>query len=761
MRSYFTPLLLIFLSQIIYAQNSGNTRNFVESLSPSRVMKTTEKIVGDGILSEKVWQEAQVISGFSQKFPTDTLSAQGDTEMMLAYDKNNFYVAVKCYSKGNDWVVSSLKRDFGFIGNDNITLLLDTYSDRTNAFVFGMNTAGVRREALISNGGKDGNLDFSSGWDNKWRGNAKVYDDYWVAEFIIPFNTVRYKEGAKKWRFSAYRSDTQHNEITVWVSIPIEFSLTDLTYMGEIVFDEPLKKTGTNISVIPYVSTNISEDFEDTSIDGATADLGVGGDVKLAVTSGLNLDLTVNPNFSQVEVDRQVTNINRFELFFPERRQFFLENADLFSRFGTGRSRPFFSRRIGITNDIETGEIVQNTILYGARLSGKINDRTRVGLMNMQTASQVDNDLPSFNYTVGVLQKNIGARSNIALLGINKQAIKPQDFGGSFSNYNRIFGFDYNFGTPNNKWNGKLSHQQAITGSDIKDKFSNHFFIERRERKWRAEIFSLYIGAGYDAEVGFVPRKDIWLVSPEGSYFIYPKNKRINKHTLFLDTRFIYKVGNEVDPYVMTDPWTLSDVTLFGEWSMQFQNFSNLTFNFSWDKVLLFNDFDPTRIQEEGVYLEAGTTYSFFRQRVNYRSDARKKIAYEVNLSTGQFFSGERYGLRGKISSRFQPYGSIALTLNYNYLDLKNNFVPANLLLVGPRIDLTFSKKLFFTTFVQFNNQAENLNINARLQWRFAPVSDFFIVYTDNYFTPNLDDLNSIYVRNRALVAKVTYWLNL
>jgi len=466
--------------------------------------------------------------------------------------------------------------------------------------------------------------------------------------------------------------------------------------------------------------------------------------------------LTVNPDFSQVVVDRQVTNLNRFELFFPERRQFFQENADLFSGFGTGRSQPFFSRRIGITQDTATGEAIQNTILYGARLSGKINDRTRIGLLNTQTAAQLDNDLPSFNYTVGVLQRNIGARSNIALIGINKQAINAEDFSGSFSNFNRVIGGDYNFSTKDNHWNGKFSQQFAITDSDIKDKFSNHWFVEYSTRKFRAEIFSLYIGAGYDAEVGFVPRKDIYLVSPEGSLFFYPKDSNISKHTIFFDTRFIYKVGNEPD--LAIDPWTLSDISLTTEWRMQFRNFANLQFEANWQKILLFDDFDPTQIQEDGQVLAGNEEYAFARLFASFRSDRSRKISYSLRTSLGQFYNGTRTGISGDIRFRFQPYASISLDYSYNNIRLAEPFVPVNLHLVRPRFDLTFSKKLFFTTFFQYNKQQDNLNVNARLQWRFKPASDFFLVYGDNYLT---EDFSNLGVRNRAITAKFTYWLNL
>lgn len=747
-----TCLLFCFT---LSAQQPADKRNFVTDNLSFSVSKTDERITADGLLTEAVWNTAEVLTDFSQKFPTDTAAALAPTEIRLTYNNTSLFVAVTCYSKGSNWVVPSLRRDYGFIGTDNITLMFDTFNDKTNAFVFGINAKGARREALVASGGRNFD-DFSDGWDNKWRGDAKIQGDFWTAEFEIPFNILRFDEGTGAFRFSAYRYDTQHNEISVFVHVPGNFTLTDLTYMADVKFAEPLRRSGSNISLIPYIAGAVGHDFENAEQTRPDGNFSAGGDVKVAVTSGLNLDLTVNPDFSQVEVDRQVTNLNRFELFFPERRQFFLENADLFSSFGTGRSQPFFSRRIGISRDTATGTAVQNTIYYGARLSGKLNERTRVGLLNMQTAAREEDGLPGFNYSVGVLQQLVGERSNVSFIGINKQAINPDDFDGSFNNYNRILGGEYNLATVDNRWKGKFSHQQAFTTEDLPEKFSNNFFLEYSERAWRAEIFSLYVGAGYNAETGFVLQRDIHLVSPEVGFNFYPEKGRVSKHSIDIDTRFIHKIGKQET--LELEPWTLSEVGASTEWNISFQNFANLTLGTYYDKILLFRDFDPTREQEEGIFLAAGDEFNFVNAGVRFRSDRSRKVSYSLSGRYGGFFNGTRANLRGDILVRFQPYGTVALNYSYNRIVLAEPFRPVDLWLVGPRIDLTFSKKLFLTTFVQFNSQTDNLNINARLQWRFQPVSDFFLVYTDNYLS---DDFTSLAVRNRAVVAKVTYWLNL
>lgn len=720
-----------------------------------KVKKIQEAPIIDGALEESYWDNLTVASNFWQRFPSDSTRASGETEISFLYDDKNLYVAIRCYTDGNQLITPSLKRDYDFRGNDNITLLFDSYADKNNAFVFGINPFGVRREALVFNGGVAGR-DFDSSWDNWWDGNAKIYENYWTAELAIPFKTLRFKEGSQKWRFNSYRNDSQYNEITTWVQTPRNRMPMDLAYMGEMIWEEPLTKPGKNISVIPYVAGSVVRDYEDVDQSKAMGNFAAGADAKIGLTAGLNLDLTVNPDFSQVEVDRQVTNLDRFEIFFPERRQFFLENADLFGSFGAQRTNPFFSRRIGVAVDTATGQNIQNTIYYGARLSGKVNKKLRIGLLNMQTAKDVDNDLPSFNYTVATAQQNIFDRSVIGVMLVNKQAINPDDFSGSFDNYNRVAGLEYRLQTPNNRWIGRTSFQKVLSPS--KEDASDSFFsnIVYNTRKYRFELVNLYVGNGFNPEVGFAPRRDIYLISPEASINFYPENSKVSRHRIGFDVQAFLKPGKEEIDFIQRfglEEWGISPF-----WNIDFVNGTNFNLQIEHSNLTLLNDFDPTRIQEDSIFLAAGSNYSFTNVSLSFRSDTRKKFSYNVRPIAGSFYNGFRAGINGRFAYRYQPYGSISLAYTYNYIKLDAPFVTSNLWLVGPRVDLTFTKKLFLTTFFQYNNQLDNLNINARLQWRFRPVSDLFIVYTDNYITDPFDQFTS---RNRALVAKMTFWLNL
>lgn len=714
--------------------------------------ETNETIILDGEMNESSWFQGINADKFWMQFPNDSTQAAGHTEIYMTYDEEHLYVAVKCYTIDNNYIVPSLRRDYSFRNSDNISILFDTYNDKTNAFLFGLNPYGVRREALISGGGKQFS-DFQSSWDNKWEGTSKIHDGYWIAEFSIPFKTLRFKEGSTHWRFNSYRYDTQINEISSWIHIPRNQLIMDLAYMGNMVWDEPLKKPGKNISIIPYVNGNASRDYLDEDESKVQLEANFGGDAKIALTSGLNLDLTVNPDFSQVEVDRQVTNLTRFEVFFPERRQFFLENADLFGSFGLSRVNPFFSRRIGVAQDTATGSNIQNTILYGARLSGKVNENFRVGLLNMQTAKDEAGGIPAFNYSVAALQHKVFDRSNISFLFVNKQALDNQDTTGLFNDYNRVAGIEYRLASADNRLTGKTYYYHAFTPENESEKGSHALQLEYNRRNYRLEWAHLYVGNGFNAEVGFVPRKDFWLFSPEGQYFFYPKKGKITRHGPGFDYRVFLRVGADGNEF--RNDLARSDQGLEVFWNFDFLSSAEANILVENQYVFLTEDFDPTREQEDGVFLPAGTDYSYTSLSLSFDSDSRRKFSYNLEPTIGQFFNGFRAGIRGRLSYRIQPFGSVSLNANYDYVKLDDPFKAASIFLVGPRFDLTFTKKIFLTTFVQYNSQFDNVNLNARFQWRFQPVSDFFLVYTDNYFPNGWES------KSRAVVMKVTYWLNL
>ena len=706
--------------------------------------KTNSEIIIDGIPDEAIWQESTAAKDFYQYFPSDTSFSQGKTEVYVAYDDKNIYIMAKCYDEleGN-YQTSSLRRDYRGGANDGFSILIDTYQDNTNAFIFGINPFGVLREGLISNGGQERDS-YSLAWDNKWTGEAKIFEDMWVAELVIPLKTVRFKDNSKSWNMNFYRIDTKYNERSTWVHIPRNNMLFNLAFMGEIEFEEPLKKPGGNITVIPYVSLNgYQNKLADESIgeQAQGGGYGIGGDVKLAVSPSLNLDMTFNPDFSQVEVDRQVTNLTRFELFFPERRQFFLENADLFANFGGRSTRPFFSRRIGITTDTLTGQNVSQPILFGARLSGKVSNNLRVGVMSMQTA-KVDGAEESLNYSVAVVQQKVFARSNISAIFVNKEDFRYAERPDSSFHFNRVMGLEYNLASANNVWTGKAYYHYSLDANNPDSTYSYGSRLSYNKRSYTLSMGYQVVANNFNAEVGFVPRLGFQRISPRVDIRFYPISNHINRHGFTLETEFLWDSHK-----VETDhQYTL-------RYNMSFQNQSFIFLNLIEEFTLLKYDFDPTRT--DGEPLPAGSSYVYRYISGFYRSDQRKPLFIGVSGSAGEFYNGRRYNIGGNINYRFQPFGNVGLDVQYNAVRLPGPYSSADLILIGPRVDITFTKSLYLTGLFQYNNQIDNFNTNIRFQWRFKPVSDLYLVYTDNYYASDFT------TKNRSLVFKLTYWLSL
>jgi len=719
-----------------------------------KITEISEVINLDGELDEKTWQNAIRATDFILAFPNDSLPPLNQTEVMIAYDDKNIYLAGVCYTNTDkDHIVESLRRDFSFGNNDNLSIYLDPFNDYTNGFTFGITPYGVQREGLLTNG-----QDISTDWDNKWFSAVKNFDDRWQFEMKIPFKTIRYDHQNTDWNLIFLRKDAKNNEESVWAPVPLGYRQSSLAFAGKGIFDENLEKAGPNVVFIPFVTAGANKNYETGESNN---NLDTGFDAKIGISSSLNLDLTYNPDFSQVEVDRQVTNLSRFELFFPERRQFFLENQDLFQQGGFSESRPFFSRRIGIAQDT-AGNRLQVPIQYGARLSGKIGQDWRVGFLNMQTKQTNTAILPGAenpegtynllaqNYTVGIIQRRVFSRSNINLTVVNRQALDYENNQetSSSTKFNRLLGIDYNLLSSDGRWEGDFFYYQSFDPVRKDDAYSSGAFLGYNSTNLRLRFIGSAIGNGFNAETGFVQRRDIIRLSTFNDYDFYPKNSFLVSH------------GPGIDISYRTDmSWELTDRTFRVDYEFVHKNTSRLVFRANNEFVRLRSEFDPTRMLPDSLSdgeLQPEDKFRWNTFSISYRSDRRKKISFDANLIDGGFYNGRRFNASGRLNVRYQPYGIIALSVDYNNLySFPEPFADTEFWLIGPRIDFTFTDKLFLTTFVQYNEQADNVNLNARFQWRYKPVSDLFVVYTDNYFP------DSFGTKNRAIVLKLTYWLNI
>ena len=281
-------LFLIFIISFatIFAQEKKQV--FVKHINTD-----IREIAIDGLLNEAAWATAKTTTNFWQYFPTDSLKAKNQTEIKMMFDDKNLYVGIIVKAKSNDFIVPSLRRDFRASGNDNVTLIFDTFNDGSNAFFFGTNPAGVKREALLSGGGTD-LRGFNLAWDTKWVCKTQILEDAYVAEIAIPLTAFKFREGETKWRFNSYQFDTQDNQQNTWMNIPQNQFIFSLAYMGEMIFEKPLGKSRAPIAIIPYINTFSGKDFENnTSIN----DVKIGGDAKFAIGNIMNLDVTINPDF--------------------------------------------------------------------------------------------------------------------------------------------------------------------------------------------------------------------------------------------------------------------------------------------------------------------------------------------------------------------------------------------------------------------------------------------------------------------------------
>ncbi len=701
---------------------------------------TTDPIYLNGILDEEAWEEAETGGDFAQFFPSDAIPAEYQTSVKVVYSETTLYVGITAMAPNDNYVVSTLKRDFGATSNDNVSLLFDTFSDGNTAFFFGVTPYGVRREGLVSEGGSN----FNNTWDVKWQAEALALEDRYVVEIAIPFTSLKFVEGTTRWRFRSYRWNNQTNEQSSWVRVPQQQLLSSLAYMGELVFEKPLGSSRTPFTLIPYINTLTDHDYV---TDESTTDFKFGGDAKVAISNGMNLDITVNPDFSNVEVDDIFTNLTRFELRLPEKRQFFIDNSDLFESFGNSfnEAKPFFSRRIGLARDT-LGNLIQNDIIGGVRLSGKLNNDWRLGFLNIQTAKDGTNEIASNNNMMLALQRKVGVRSNIGVFWVNREATGDPEFLDPSQRYNRVVGADYNLLSADNIWNGRFYLHKSFQPDDSEGNFSAQATVTYNPREWEITEDLVYIDQDFRADLGFVPRRDVLKWGNGIQRNFYPEEGVFNTHGI----RFLSIVY-----WRPSLDYQKTDHRYAFSWETSFRNSARAEAAFTNNYIFLVGPFDPTRTPG-ATPLPGNLGYHFNQLDFSYQSNNTNLLTYGANATVGRFFNGEILSLGGQVAYRVQPWAQFGVSVNYDGIRLPEPHADADLWLVTPRIDVTFSKNLFWNTLVQYSNQRGNLGINSRLQWRFAPLSDLYLVYNDNYFTEN-----TFAPRFRSINLKLTYWLNI
>lgn len=736
--------LILLIGKSAYSQ-SIDLAHYKEQYQLN-IKKSTVALKVDGLFDEAAWQGADSTALFWMKFPRDDVYADSAyrTIVKVTYDENFLYVGAILYEEA-PFVGVSLKRDSRIRENDGLGVILDPVNKKTNGFYFSVTAFNVQADDQL-NASNGGDIDFS--WDNKWFSATQQYQHYFTVEMAIPFKTLRYDKDNTTWGINFIRSYRKGNEFHTWTRIPVNFPGVDLGYLGGLKWDVPPPAAGSNIALIPYVTGQASQDVE-SGKEAITAKPNAGFDSKIALNSNLNLDVTVNPDFSQIEVDRQVTNLTRFSIFFPERRTFFLENSDIFSAYGIPPIQPFYSRRIGLDANAQ-----RVPIILGARITGNITDKTRIGVMSMQTGE--NEETPSQNYSAVSVQQQVLKRSIIKVYGLSRQAFMSNEElakADPLDKYGRNAGTELNFISEDGNWSAwGAIHKSFKSGINNKNNFWNTG-VSYEGRNFSSFIDYADVGVNYYADMGFVNRIENydqvrdsairvgfrhWYNETE--YTFRPEKGPLQAHGLSVSNFYALNADN-----------SFSERSHEFEYYFGFKNASNLYVNFNNQAVQLLFPIGFT----DGTPLAAGK-YEFNQFGAGYSSDNRKIFSWNIAGVTGGFYNGTYQQISGGITLRKQPWLTVDFNAEFNRLKFPDPYGSTDLFLLAPRIEINFSTAIFWTTFIQYNTQNNNFNINSRLQWRYKPMSDLFVVYTDNYFADPF--LKS---RNRSLVFKLNYWLNM
>ncbi|MBM3442987.1 MAG: carbohydrate binding family 9 domain-containing protein [Bacteroidetes bacterium] len=708
------------------------------------VARTPAKIRIDGIAGEQAWQAALPAGNFREKWPNDKQMAKRRTTVQACFDEEYLYFFIHA-SDTTPYIAQTLKRDNGLYDSDAFSIALDPVNERTNGFLFSVTPYNVQSEDLVTASSTSDELNFS--WDNKWFSATRRTDTGWSAEIAIPFKTLRYRADKTVWGINFLRSDLKNNQYSSWTHMPTNFNFFDFGYSGALVWQEPPPPPGTNISFIPYTTGGVRSNT--LSGEPTTGRFNAGFDGKVSVTPSLNLDLTLNPDFSQIEVDRQVTNLTRFNIFFPERRTFFLENDDVFSNYGIPPIKPFYSRRIGL--DPQGRQI---PIIGGLRLSGNIDKRTRIGLMNMQTLAR--GAYAAQNFTAASFNTRVQSRSLVKGYFLNRQGFTGgKDWEDPLEAFGRNAGLQYDFVDKAGKWNAWASwHHSFKPGQGMNDRYVDlglgyltkplELIIDWSDvgDKYHTDMgFNRRI-ENYDALTGNIIRRGFRQNYSTLTWRRFPEGRRI------VQTRWKLEAFN-----VWNRDMTPNESNASLSWENVFRSTANLSLQVTrvGNHLPLHTDFTG------GGYppLPPGR-YEHWQGGIEYSSDGRRLFIMQLQGNVGGFFNGNLTQLAATLTWRAQPWGNFALYAEHARLRFPHPYGKTDLLLIAPRIEVNFSNSVFWTTFVQLNTQNNNFNVNSRLQWRFRPMSDLFLVYTDNYFSnPFLQQ------KDRAIVFKLNWWLNL
>jgi len=735
--SRWPPAALLLLAAV--TANTLAAQEVGQSSQPglrARLIAEGAAIRLDGALDEPAWQEGDVASGFRQQEPDEGAPASESTRIRVLYDHENLYIGVWAFDSRPDRIIArQLERDaqlglsrFGPSGGDDaIQLILDTFHDRRNAYYFATNPRGVQVDGLITDESDEADLD----WDGVWDVRARVTNDGWTAEFVIPLRTLRFpaKAGQQTWGFNVQRVVARKNEQSLWTAWSRENEgLNRVSRAGVLSGLDSLTR-GLDFSLKPYVLTSVGQDYVERPSGSADFEPDVGFDAKLGLASGLVLDFTVNTDFAQVEADEEQIDLSRFSLFFPEKREFFLENAGIFEFGGPQFYGPpalllFFSRRIGLH---QTGFAQAQTvpIIAGARLTGRAGGQT-IGLLNVTTGEEESADAPLTNYAVARLKRDVGQRSYVGALATHRLEEGGAD--------NVVAGIDWNF------W---LSGPMVLEGFYTRTWDSGP---GGEDDAWQLtldytgdwigwQINHLEIGEGLEPGMGFVLRRDI--ARSSGSLRFTPRPPIRGLRKIDIRNNFEYVV-NADSRQVLDRGWEISVTP-------ELDSGDEADFELGYQFQRLDEAFELT----PGVTVPAGD-YEDWRFEGRINTSGTRPLAAEVFGSVQGFWGGDRWELGGEISFN-SPHIGLDLGYTHNDIDVPGGAFTTDL--VQGRLKLAVNTRLFGNALLQYNSQTGVFSANLRVDFIHRPGSDLFIVFNERrdveggHWNPE----------SRAFIVKLTY----
>jgi hypothetical protein len=712
----FSITLLAILTPARQPATTDNTRQSTAAMpaqesqkSPEarriQALRVTDAIKIDGLLDEGAWSLAQPATDFLQEQPNEGAPASEKTEVRFLFDDKNLYIGIRAFdSEAARINARELVRDADFSNDDTIAILLDTYRDRRNAFRFVVNPLGTQQDALITDEGRDINIT----WNGSWVSAGRIDDKGYTVEIEIPLTTLRFKEGIESWGLNIARIIRRKNEENLWTSWQRSFGLERVSQAGELGGVEEIRRPRLR-EIKPYASGEWREGVPLVGANGfdAGARAHIGIEVaKLGITPSLTAEFTVNPDFGQAEVDDQIVNLSRFSVFFPEKRDFFLENSGIFLFGRQGENQAFFTRRIGLTDE---GAPVP--IDYGAKVTGKIGPYN-IGFLQVQTRklghASTGLGIPRQQFTVLRVKRDIFKRSYVGAILVNRQGATA--VGGS--NYNRVGGADAEFNLTDHYkvkafWMGSATPgvRSGAGSSRLESIFENDLY----------RFITVYedVGAKFNPEVGFIERNAIHQYF--GQFAYKPRPKFIpHVQQMEFETQIEYYTNRAGKLATRQTELT---------WDTVFKDSSELFFR----PVEDVNDVltEPFSIRR-GIVIPAGT-YHFNRPQVSFTSDLSKRIVFNVREKWGDFYSGERYETSGGVTWRPNSHLLLDLSESYNRVRLREgNFSTS---LFAGRMNYNFSRKLLTSALIQINSAARLSAINVRLRYIYRPNSDFFIIY--------------------------------